>query len=192
MPHNKNVELVNYLLKWGLQILVGHFLTRCIFNVFISKNTIENQKFHFLTKIYEIQNIPKDTTKSSKFKFVHFNKVYKFILTQFLIKRIFFISISENTFKIQFFKQNMWDTKKTLIWWIICPNEVYKFSVGHFLTICIFYFFILKNTIENQKFHFVFKICEIRQNRQNAKLFTSIKSTNFVKNSLRIFSFLNI
>ena len=35
---------------------VGHFLTRCIFYVLVLKNTIKNQKFHFLTKICEIQN----------------------------------------------------------------------------------------------------------------------------------------
>ena len=40
--------------------------------------------------------------------------------------------------------------------------------------------FDFKNTIENQEFHFSTKICEIRKKRKNAKLFISIRSTNFV------------
>ena len=35
---------------------LGHFPTGFIFYVSILKNTIENQKFNFLTKLYEIQN----------------------------------------------------------------------------------------------------------------------------------------
>ena len=59
----------------------------------------------------------------------------------------------------------MLDAKKTLRSKIIFLNEVYKFSLGNFLTRCIFYVLILKNTIENKKFHFLTKICEIRNER---------------------------
>ena len=62
-------------------------------------------------------------------------------------------------------------------WKIICLNEVYQFSVGHFLTRCIFYLLILN--IENQKFHFLTKICVIRNKRRNAKSFAWLKSTIF-------------
>ena len=35
---------------------VGHFLTRYTFDILVLKNTIKNQKFHFLTKICKTQN----------------------------------------------------------------------------------------------------------------------------------------
>ena len=57
---------------------------------------------------------------------------------------------------IQFFRQNMWDTKKTFRWRIICLNIVYKLSLWHFSAGCIFYVLILKNTIENKNFYSIF------------------------------------
>ena len=38
------------------KISVGHFLQDVYFMFWFKKNTIENLKFHFLTKICEIQN----------------------------------------------------------------------------------------------------------------------------------------
>ena len=58
-----------------------------------------------------------------------------------------------------------------LRWKMSCSNEVYKFSLSHFSTGCIFYVLILK-TLQNQEFYFLTKICEMRNKRQNAKLFT--------------------
>ena len=43
---------------------------------------------------------------------------------------------------------------------MISLNEVNKFSVGHFLTRYKVYALILN--IENQKFHFLSKICKIQ------------------------------
>ena len=73
--------------------------------------------------------------------------------------------------KIQKFHylKKMCHTKKMLRWRIICPNEVYEFSVGHFLTRYIFYVLILN--IENQKLHFLTKMCEIQNKREKKKLF---------------------
>ena len=39
----------------------------------------------------------------SEYKVVRFKKIYKFCLTQFLIKHIFFVSIPKNTIEIQKF-----------------------------------------------------------------------------------------
>ena len=47
----------------------------------------------------------------------------------------------------------------------------------------IFLFNTKKNTIENPKFIFLTKICEIRKKRKFAKLFVSIRFTNFVGHS---------
>ena len=41
------------------------------------------------------------------------------------------------------------------------------------------FIFNLKNTIENTKFNFLTIICETRKKRKLAKLFVSIRSTNF-------------
>ena len=46
---------------------------------------------------------------------------------------------------------------------------------------CIFFISILKNSIKNRKFKFLTTICKIRKKRKNAKLSTSIKSTNFFR-----------
>ena len=68
----------------------------------------------------------------------------------------------------------MRDKKKTLRWKIICLNEVYELSLGYYLTRCILYVLISENSIENQKFHFLTKICEIQNKRwKNKNLFVS-------------------
>ena len=46
-----NIIRLNEVYKFS----VRHFLTRCIFYVSISKNTIIIQKFHFINRICEIR-----------------------------------------------------------------------------------------------------------------------------------------
>ena len=73
--------------------------------------------------------------------YYYYIKIYKFELLYFFhfnLKK--YDSNSENSL----FKKNMWHTKQTLRWKIICLNKVYKFSVEHFSIRCIFYVLFLK------------------------------------------------
>ena len=147
----KNIIIPNCLLQKDLQIWILKFFYEMY--IFLSNLT----KFYWNLKIEFLNQNMWNTRKTPERKIVRFNKVYTFYSTQFLIKCIFFISISKNTIEIQefhCFKQNIWHTNKTLKWKIICLNKVYKCSLGHFSTICIICF-NFKNIIENQKFHFL-------------------------------------
>ena len=66
-----------------------HFLVKCTVFVLIVKNTIKNQKFNLLTKLYGV------------WKNVCFKKIYKFYFDYFLIKCTVFVLIVINTIKNQ-------------------------------------------------------------------------------------------
>ena len=63
--------------------------------------------------------------------------------------------------KIQFFNNNMWNTKKTQFCKILRFNKIYKFCLTQFLIKLIFFILISKNRIKIQKFHYLNKICDI-------------------------------
>ena len=58
-----------------------------------------------------------NTKKTLEYKVVRFKKIYKFCLTQFLIKDICFVSIPKNTIKIQKFQflDKICETQKKLL-----------------------------------------------------------------------------
>ena len=70
----------------------------------------------------------------------------------------------------------MRDVEKTVYSKIVCLNKFYKFSSRYFFISCIFYVLNYKNTFENQKLHFVRKICKIWRKPHNGKLFAQISS----------------
>ena len=78
------------------------------------------------------------------------------------------------------YQSNFTGYDKKLLYKIVYYKKIYKFESTHFFIRCIFFFLIKKNTIENLKFKFLTIICGIQKKRRNAKLFTSIRSTNFV------------
>ena len=63
--------------------------------------------------------------------------------------------------------------------YVLRPPESEKTG---FIKVSVYLFLIIKNTIENPKFNFltIIQVCEIRKKRRFAKLFISIRSTNFV------------
>ena len=70
--------------------------------------------------------------------------------------------------------------KKKLSYKIVNYIKVYKFELQHFFIRYIFFCLIKKkNTIDNSEFNFLTIICKIRKQRKKAKLFVSIRSTNF-------------
>ena len=94
--------------------------------------------------------------------------------------QILFHTVSEKTYifrfnskkydwnsKIPFFRQNMWDTKKTFRWKIVGLNKVYKFSSRHFGTGCVFYVLIFN--IKKIRFfspkYVRYEISDVLQNR---------------------------
>ena len=50
-------------------------------------------------------------------------------------------------------------------------NRFYKFEFTHFSIRCIFFVLINRKTYEDQEFHILSKICEMRRKHLNAKLF---------------------
>ena len=56
MTYEKNVKRENYFPKWGPQILIRIVFDKMYILGFGLKKTVENKKFHYLTKIYGIQN----------------------------------------------------------------------------------------------------------------------------------------
>ena len=70
--------------------------------------------------------------------------------------------------------------KKKLCYKIVYCIKIHKFESQYSSIRCIFFILIKNNTIQNSKLNFLTIICEIRKKRKNAKLFTSMRSTNVV------------
>ena len=71
-----------------------HFLIKCTVFVLIVINTIKNQKFNFLAKLYGISN-----NVRLQIKFVAFKKVYEFYIEHFLIGIIVFLINTKHAIK---------------------------------------------------------------------------------------------
>ena len=92
----------NSLLHKDLQVWFAKFFHKMYIFLFNSK------KYYWKSKIQFFNNSMWNTKKTQVCKIVCFNKIYKFCLTYFLIKRIFFILIKKIRLK---FKNSIIQTK---------------------------------------------------------------------------------
>ena len=122
-----------------------------------------------------------NTKKTYGCKIIRLNKIYKFRLTVSDKMYIFYFNFKKRHWnsKILFFKQNIWEWKKTFRWKIIFSNKVYKFSLEHFWRDVYFMFWFQKTQLKIKNSIFLTKIREIRNRRKNVKSFAWIKSTIF-------------
>ena len=131
-------------------------------------------KFHFPVKLYEIWK-----NFMIQYYFLH-KHLQIWIVTFFHKMHIFLFNLKTNYWesKIQFFNNNMWNTKKTYECKVVRFKKIYKFCLTQFLKKHIFFVSIQKNTIKIQEFHFLYKIYEIHKKLLDVKLFAWMRSTH--------------
>ena len=77
--YEKNVEMENYLPKWGLEFFIRPFFDKMYILCFDFKNTFENKKFNFLTKICEIWKKRWNAHLYDRIKFTNFVPFWDFL-----------------------------------------------------------------------------------------------------------------
>ena len=162
----KKVIIQNYFLYEDLQIWIATFFHKMYIFLFNLKKYYSKSKLQFsLTIICKIRK------KRQECKVVRFNKIYKFCLTEFLIKRIFFVSFSKNTIRIHksHFIEIIWGKKN-----VYMENYLPKWGLQILIKTLFDRMYILcfdyKKHIWKNSIFFT-KICEIRNKRCSAKSF---------------------
>ena len=105
--------------------------------------------------------------KMLRSKIVHLKKIYKFCFDHFLIKRtVLVLKNIKHCLKIKscHFRPNNGRYEKMLRSKIVHLKKIYNFDFDHFLIKRTVFVLIVKNVIKNQKFNFLNKLCDIRNN----------------------------